>query len=328
MMVDFPPQDDSPALEREAIAWLVRVTDEGAGAADQAALQRWQMTSPAHARAFAKVSSIWQAFPSAIAAAVDSGDVALPRPAAARAVIGRRQLLVGFSSAAAAAAAYAMVEPPFGLWPSIFELSADYRTALGQQRRINISAAVSLEMNTQTSITLRPTTDQIKSLEIIGGEAIINAAGGGTPVQVIAADGRTTAEAADFDIRCATRTTSVTCLRGAVRVQHRAQTVTLAANQQVFYGDGKVSAAVEVDPAVVTAWRDGYLIFRKEPLAHVVAEVNRYRPGRIVLLDSALGQNLVTARFKLDRLDDVIAQIREVFGAKVRTLPGGLVLVG
>jgi transmembrane sensor len=69
-------------------------------------------------------------------------------------------------------------------------------------------------------------------------------------------------------------------------------------------------------------------MFRKEPLVNVIAEINRYWPGRIVLLDTKLGQSLVTARFKLDRLNDVLVQVREVFGAPVRTLPGGVVLIG
>ena len=62
--------------------------------------------------------------------------------------------------------------------------------------------------------------------------------------------------------------------------------------------------------------------------SRVIAEVNRYRPGRIVLIDRSLGDEEVTARFRLDRLDDAIAQIHEVFRARIRTLPGGLVLVG
>ncbi|MFG3757292.1 hypothetical protein ACGE32_33645, partial [Klebsiella pneumoniae] len=94
------------------------------------------------------------------------------------------------------------------------------------------------------------------------------------------------------------------------------------------YRRGGLGAVTAVDPTVVTAWRSGYLMFRKEPLDRVIAEVNRYRPGRIVLLDATLGRGLVTARFKLDRLDDVMIQVHEVFGARVRNLPGGVVLIG
>jgi transmembrane sensor len=163
----------------------------------------------------------------------------------------------------------------------------------------------------------------------VSGEAIIGtAAGSAKPVQVIAADGSTTADAANFDVRCDAARTIVTCLSGSVQVEHRDHSTMLQEKQQVSYGGGGMSSVNPVDPAVVTSWRDGYLMFRKEPLANVIQEVNRYRPGRIVLIDRELGRGLVTARFKLDRLDDVVAQVREVFGARVRTLPGGIVLIG
>jgi transmembrane sensor len=206
-------------------------------------------------------------------------------------------------------------------------LRADYRTAVGQQRRIAISSGVSVDMNTRTSIALRPAVAALHRLELISGEAIVDASiAGAQPVQVIAGGGIATA-AANFDVRCDATTTIVTCLSGVVRVAYHDRDVVLGERQQVSYGAGEMHAVTDVDPSVITAWREGYLMFRKQPLANVIAEVNRYRPGRIVLLDSKLGEGLVTARFRLDRLDDVIVQIREVFGASVRNLPGGLVLV-
>ena len=35
-------------------------------------------------------------------------------------------------------------------------------------------------------------------------------------------------------------------------------------------------------------WREGVLVFRDMPLSEAVAEINRYRPGRIMVLDDAL----------------------------------------
>jgi transmembrane sensor len=70
------------------------------------------------------------------------------------------------------------------------------------------------------------------------------------------------------------------------------------------------------------------LVFRNAPLVSVIDEVNRYRLGRIILVDSSLGQRLVSARFEIKRLDTVMAQISHVFNVPIKTLPGGLVLVG
>ncbi|MGO4715618.1 FecR family protein [Bradyrhizobium sp. 2TAF24] len=321
---------DSAALEREALAWLVRITDEDATAAERAALAAWQSQSPAHAAALERARGLWGALPPAIDGLLRSGalqpDGFVHRPAPR---IGRRAFLGGAAAATAAAACYLVVRPPLELWPSLSELAADYRTGVGQRRDIVIADAVPVAMNTQTSIVLRPAMPGLDRFELIAGEAAIDATMlKGKAVRVIAGDGSATATAANFSVRCDGPATSVTCVAGNVRVAVADQEVMLGAGQQVVYRRGGLGAVTAVDPTVVTAWRSGYLMFRKEPLDRVIAEVNRYRPGRIVLLDATLGRGLVTARFKLDRLDDVMIQVHEVFGARVRNLPGGVVLIG
>ena len=85
---------------------------------------------------------------------------------------------------------------------------------------------------------------------------------------------------------------------------------------------------MSVDAAVATAWRSGVLVFRDTPLADVVGEINRYRAGRVVVIDSHLAQSRLSGRFRIDRLSEVFAQIQEVLGARVTQLPGGIVVVG
>jgi transmembrane sensor len=84
---------------------------------------------------------------------------------------------------------------------------------------------------------------------------------------------------------------------------------------------------VPVELAVATAWQHGMLIFRHEPLSHVVSEVNRYRPGRIILLDQKLGARDVVANFHLDRIDEVVDHVVAAFGAHATFLPGRVVLL-
>ncbi len=69
------------------------------------------------------------------------------------------------------------------------------------------------------------------------------------------------------------------------------------------------------------------LIFRHEPLRRVIDEVNRYRRGRIVVLDDTLGNRDVVANFHLDRIDEVVEHVVQTFGAHATFLPGGVVLL-
>lgn len=315
-------------VEREAHAWVRRLMSGEATLDDAEALRRWQHQSAAHAEAFAEASRLWRAFGPAgrslsrrTGAAADLSPWAEPGRR-----FGRRALLGGGLATAAAAAGAAIWHPPLALWPSWSELTADYRTSTGEQRRIALASRVSVQMNTQTSIAvLSADADRI---ELISGEAAIttppDAAG---PFTVIASAGRTIARQATFEVRHLGSEVCVTCLAGEVQVERGDRAVTVREKQQLVYSERLMGKPVTIDPAVASAWREGLLIFRYTPLAQVVAEVNRYRPGRIVLLNAALGHDLVNGRFHIDRIDEVLLQLQQAFGAEVRSLPGGVVLL-
>ncbi|MBV8927054.1 MAG: FecR domain-containing protein [Bradyrhizobium sp.] len=317
-------------LSQEAWDWVFRMTSGDATDADMTALRTWCARSPLHAREYARVSRRWRALGPAVEdmarqyLADHPGRPAdfLPR---------RRAVLVGGAAVAAAGAAVMVLRPPLELWPSLSEWRADYRTEIGERRQIKLSDAASVELNTRTSLNIRSPGDGRDRIELISGEAIIAARN--REIEVIAGNGRTSATLAEFNVRCNGDAIRVTCIEGTVRVNHQGRFVDLQPKQQVVYqakdsNPGSLGPAKTVDPDVVTGWRQGLLYFEDEPLAHVIEEVNRYRPGRIVLMNAELGRRRYTASFRLDHLEVVVPQLRSAFGARVRQLPGGFVLLG
>jgi len=318
------------ALVREALGWVVRLRSGEATEADAEALERWRNQSEAHARAFREAVGLWRALGSA------AREVAAEDPAAATKAgrgarrppghpVGRRALLAG--ALAASAAGYLIVWPPFEAWPSLKEMSADYRTAKGERRRVALADHVTLDLNTRTSVSVRSTRDQ-SLIELISGEAAITASlPPMSPLVVMAAGGSIRAAEAYFIARCDNGEASVTCISGRVDVDWAQRTVHLEHGQQVRYSAGGLGPSVPVDPVAATAWQSGLLIFHNLPLAEVIGEVNRYRSGRIIVANTELGRRLVDGVFHLDRLDDVVAQVRQAFGATVVSLPGGIVVL-
>ncbi|WP_456640496.1 FecR family protein [Bradyrhizobium sp. USDA 10063] len=239
--------------------------------------------------------------------------------------VGRRVLLGGTLAASAAVAAGMMVvRPPLELWPSFSEYAADYRTGVGEQRSIALTDRTSIDMNTRTSLNIREITGA-DSIELIAGEAAIST--GPRAVIVQAAAGRITAANATFTVRCDDPEVRVACLTGLIEVSHQGRVATVRPREQVAYAAGDLGQVTAVNPEIVAGWRDGVLVFQDEPLVRVIEEVNRYRAGRIVLMNAGLGQRRITARFKIARLDAVLTQFQEVFGAKVTSLGGGFVLL-
>lgn len=325
--------NESTQLEDEALDWVMRFASGAASRHDIDSLQQWARQSPAHTAAFDQASRAWQLVGDVGAvsggASVARSRVRAAASPAARPRIGRRGFLAGGLAASAAGAAILAVRPPLDLWPSWTELAADYRTEIGQQRQIKLFDSVVIDMNTRTSIALRSSGNEAKRIELLTGEAMVStpqkAAGA---VAVIAGDGSITARDARFNVRRDPNSVCVTCLDGEVRIERQSMSQTLSVGRQIAYSDRELGAIVVADPAFVTAWQGGIVIFHSTPVAEVIAEVNRYRSGKIILTNDALGRERFSARFRIENIERVIGQIEQIFGARATALPGRIVLLG
>ncbi len=318
-------------VQREAFEWISRFMGGGMTSAEIEAMKAWYGQSRAHVAAYADARRVWNALgPVANARMRGNGDaeqavrVARRPPAILAAPVGRRALIGG---ALAASAAYALMKPPLDLWPSYSELLADYRTGVGEQRQVTLADTVSLDLNTKTSIAVRSQTADMTEIELISGEAAFSTGAAPSKLTVVAASGRIVATRSDFNLRCDGSKVSIACLSGSLAVLRDGGTMRLDAHQQVSYGDQGIGTVTAADPDHVTAWRHGQLIFEGTPVAQVVAEINRYRSGRIVLMNEDIGRRLLTARLPTTETDKIVIQIVHIFGAKARTLPGGIIVL-
>ena len=75
-----------------------------------------------------------------------------------------------------------------------------------------------------------------------------------------------------------------------------------------------------------TLWRQGMVVFDNLPLAEAIEEINRYRPGRVVLMNDSLAQRRFSAKIQIHALDDAIDLMEKVLGVKARRA-GDLVIL-
>jgi transmembrane sensor len=314
-------------LKREAFAWLARLTSGEATAADGAAFERWRATSHTHQKAFSEAKLLWTVMGPAAEHALHQGSPMVPAVRVDHR-LRRRAFLGGTVAASAASLVYLAARPPLGLWPSFAELNSDYRTSIGEQRRITLGNNVSVELNTQTSIAFRPAIHDMNRIELISGEAAIATGESlSKPLVVVAGEGQVTAHQAAFNLLHVGSVGCVTCLDGEVLVECPGAAVMLKPQQQVTYNAGGLGSPITIELSIVTAWQQGLLIFRHAPLSQVVDEVNRYRHGRIILTNEALRRRLLFASFRIDRIEDVVPKLEAVLGVQVRNFPGGVVLL-
>jgi transmembrane sensor len=318
------PSDDD-VLRDQAMEWVLLLRSGRVTTEDAEALQHWRAQGVRHEAAFTQAKITFRDL-GALGEKLQRRN-ARPLARLSHVVLSRRGLLGG--AIAASAAGYMVVHPPLGIWPSLQELSAGYRTAKGEQRDVAVSDGVSVKLNTQTSLSVLAAGINPR-IELISGEAAVTATRTSSePLVLIAGNGQLSATTADFNVRCLDGAVLAVCIDGAVTVTQGGRSLRLGRGQQVSYApEGPMGAPEPVaDTARATAWREKLLVFRDQPLADVVSEVNRYRPGKIVVTNSELGQRLVNGTFHTDKLDDFVAQVRQLFSADVRSLPGGIVLL-
>lgn len=316
--------EDRSALEAQARDWLARLTSGRATAADAQAYKQWCARSPLHAQIMAETTRVWD-----LAKEAGSAMAIASRPAAsARFAVPRPGRRAFFGSAmAAGAAAYLVVRPPARLWPAFSDLTADYRTGKGEQRDIPLGGGM-VRLNTQTAVNMRP-TDAAADIELLSGEAMIALDSEQAPLVAVHAGGGTLrlVSAARFNVRATGDDVCITCLRGRGEVEAAGRILALAPGQQAIYGGERFTLNERADLAAVESWRDRILVFDGVPLAAAVDEINRYRPGRLIVASAALGRRNVQARLRVDQLPEVVGIIEATYGAKATVLPAGIVLL-
>jgi transmembrane sensor len=322
-------------LFSEANAWFHRLRAEDATDADRQAFERWLAQGAAQARAWDEVQSLILAArePASVvrealrkernvAAANDDRAVA----AARRPAWGSR-----FGHAAAALAALLIVVGAAHEGPILFDrLTADYATTAGERRTVSLADGSKVELNTNTSLRV-DFADGQRRLTLLRGEAWFDVKHDPAhPFTVAAGNGETRDIGTRFSVALVDGVATVEVAEGLVAVTggpSPGSTTQVAPGRAVSYSAAGFSDVHAIDPAVAFAWRQGQIVFRQQPLSQVVAELNRYRAGRIVILDAAAADRMVSGTFEIDQPAAVLDALEKTLGVKAISITPYLVLL-
>lgn len=206
---------------------------------------------------------------------------------------------------------------------------ADYRTAQGEQRQIQLDDGSSLLLNTASAISI-DYSPQRRTVTLHGGEAHFNvAADTARPFTVITKSGQVTALGTAFDVKQLDDAMTVTVSQHAVKVVFKQdETVDrLQEGERVAYSGKQISAVTQVNLKQACAWQQHRLVFTDQPLQNVIAEFNRYRAGNIVILDRRLAEHRVNGVFDSNNIDSALATIAESLAIKELRLTDLLVVL-
>lgn len=307
-MHDHPDTAQSVTeVQRTAHAWVIRLTSGSALPSDRAAARAWCEQAPEHHRAFVEARRVWCL------------SAHLAEPLAEKQPSSRRIWAMGIAASLVLGLGLA--------WVQRMALDADYSTGTGERRQIVLADGSHITLNANSAVDVNLSADG-RRITLRKGEALFNVTPDPQrPFSVQAGALNATALGTIYAVRREGEQVDVTVRRGRVAVTEGADKETLGVGETIVGRVDGLGAKQSVDVNKVLAWEHGRLIFELTPLSQVLEQIERYRPGVLMIRDTRLGALKVSGTFQLDHLDEGLATLEKVFPLKIERYTNYLLVV-
>lgn len=304
---------ESEHLLEQACAWLSKLHSGEFSPVQQQQLTAWRSADPAHDRAWRQAQTLWQGMEGLRGRTIPGSEALLQehyrKPPLDHAAQPRyRRRLLSLAVACSAILAMTVCYPP-----SLMQ--ADYSTGKGEQRSVTLADGSRVTLNTASALAIH-FDDSVRRVELLQGEAFFEVAKREHQPFVVTAEGSSVrAVGTAFNVQLRPSQTKVELVEGIVEIEDGQHRERLHAGQTALIGADNIAIPTANPSANMALWRDGYLQFDGLPLREAVAQINRYRPGRVLLLNDALADKRVSGLFRLDALNQALASLKSAVPA-------------
>ena len=250
----------------EAAQWFVRLQEPAVDVEERRRFELWLNEHSQHRDEFQLLQGLWTAADLVPRARLQALCETPP-------VRRKRHPLVRYAVAASVLA----VALGLGLFSGLNQptsYTAEFSTALGERRQVALPDGSVIDLNSRSRLQVRYEKGH-RDIELMEGEAMFSVAhDSDRPFVVEAGSGKVTVTGTRFDVRRGVSDTRVVVEQGTVKVQGRGapdnEFISLTAGLGTRVdAQGTVAAAYAVNPAELTAWRSGKLVFNNASLAEV-----------------------------------------------------------
>lgn len=328
LLMTIESQNSGETLADQAIDWLVLLRSGSVSAKTRSEFEHWLQQDSAHLAAFADAEALWG---TAAKVLKETQSINLPpqRLDTVRKIRPVRRIAWNRGLATAAS----LLLGVWMTWASLADwMFGDYSTAVGEQKELVLADGSSVFLNTDTAISLDWSADKRRVVLLKGQAEFTVAKDISRPFEVVAGNTTVRALGTVFEVfEQASGAVDVTVSEHAVGVSLHdrpdAEPVRVEEGERLRYaGHGELNRAEPVNLNQINAWQRGKLIFRDQPLAEVVAELNRYAKAKIVLKGGDIKQLRVSGVFPLDDAA-VLAALQKAFPIRSTQLGPWLIIL-
>ena len=296
-------------IEAEAAAWVRRRHFWDWSGEDQAALDLWLAQSISHRVAYWRMESGFERTEKL---------VALRDPKTEVVQAGRRfPVSVGIAAALALIALIGVSAMNLVMHPQ----DRIYSTPVGGHEKIVFADGTKVELNTDTVLRTRMTTDQ-RIVWLEKGEAYFQVRHDAShPFTVMVGNRRVTDLGTAFLVRRDESRMELAVVQGKVRFDAGAarQPSTLSPGDVLTASGNTVSQAKKSESALLNelGWRHGVLVFDNTTLAIAAEEFNRYNHQKIVITDPAAARLAMVGTFPIHDVASFTDAAQDIFKLRV-----------
>jgi transmembrane sensor len=308
--------------------WVLRLRDEDATQEDLTEWLRWYQEDERHRVAFEEMQSFWHESGRLVG---DDESASVAALLAGRASTLDEQPQPNWQQRRwpALAASLLIVTATLG-----WVVSAHWTTtsqAIAEVHQTALPDGSTIDLAAKSSVSSRYSEDmRLLVMEGQSGEAYFSVAHNPQrPFVVQVGTMRVRALGTAFNVRHADDRVVVSVTKGVVEVSAPGGSVKVTAGSRIVWNESG-DATPSILPATAEstlAWQQGRLEYHNEPLAAVIADVNRYSRQSIVIEDEAAGQILFSGTVFTRATDAWIDALPQVFPVQLEPrLAGGLLL--
>ena len=319
----------------QAAQWFARSRAEDFSEKEKTQFDAWLRADASHRAAFKEMGETWQEVGLAIA------PLALPkRPVAStrcRFFTWPRFQLAGFAAMFLLVISVLFFRSEItNCWVLIMGEEITYRTEIGKIQKITLKDGSTMEMNGDSSVTVR-FSRWWRKVGLSEGEIFFHVAyNTQTPFEVRSHQGLVRVLGTDFHVRSRNGKVAVDVENGRVQVTTDPESnsgisgrgVVIKGGQGVDYNwAGRMDRMRVASLDEVSAWRKGKIVFRSRRLSEVLQELEHYHRVRLKLPDKELSNSRFTGTFDSHDLNEILEAIKVSFSLRSEIAPDGTVVL-
>lgn len=289
----------SPLVAEQAVHWLIESQGDDFGQAQQLAFDRWLQADLEHQRAWAHIQQVNQRLRGVSSPVVHATLHAPQSPARRRAL--KALLLVGVASATGLGLQQHNPLPG---------MMADYRSPVGQRRRMQLGDGSVLQLNTRSAANVRFNGQQ-RWVQLFEGELALHVARDARPLQLRTGEGVLRLDSGRFNVRQFEGYSLVSVFEG--RTSADGQPL-MAGQQARFTGAWHSVSALAPNAG---AWVDGMLVASQMRLADFLAELGRYRHGQLGCSEQVADLR-ISGSYPLDDSERILQMLEVALPVRVK----------